>query len=130
MTAESFGERVRKRREQEGLSQAELAEKVGISRTYLSEIERGHATNLSWKVVESLTTELGLSIEPEVTGEQHLENLPPGLAELKASREDIPDQDIIMLASLKFRGKQPTTRDGWALIYNAIEVATKSAGQR
>lgn len=129
LTAKSFGKRVRERREQEGLSQAELAEKVGISRTYLSEIERDLATNLSWRVVESLTIELGLSIEPEVEGEQRLKNLPPGLAEFQASRDDIPEQDILMLASLKFRGKQPTTRDGWALIYNAIEVATKSAGQ-
>lgn len=130
MTTEHFGERVRKRREQEGLSQAELAEKVGISRTYLSEIERGLATNLSWRVVESLATELGLTVEPDSDVEQRLQDLPPGLAEFKASRKNIPDTDIVMLASLKFRGKQPTTPEGWALIYNAIEVATKSTGQR
>ena len=126
VTAESFGERIRKRRDQERLSQAELAERVGISRTYLSEIERGLARNLSWRVVESLTTELGLSVDPELDVEQSLENLPTGLAEFKASREDIPDQDIVMLASLKFRGKQPTTPEAWALIYSAIEVATRS----
>jgi transcriptional regulator with XRE-family HTH domain len=127
VTTERFGERVRERRIKEGLSQADLAEQVGISRTYLSEIERGLATNLSWRVVENLTTELGLSVTPELDAEQRLENLPPGLAEFAASREDVSEQDTVMLASLKFRGKQPTTPEAWALVYNAIEVATRSS---
>lgn len=124
MFVESFGERVRQRREQEGLSQAELADKVGISRTYLSEIERGRATNLSWKIVESLANELGLSVESEPEVEEHLENLPDGLEEFAKSR-NLPPQDILMLAQLKFRGKQPTTPAMWELLYRAIEVATK-----
>ena len=123
MTAESFGERVRKRREQEGLSQAELADKAGISRTYLSEIERGRATNLSWKVVEGLAAALGLSIEPESRVEEHIGELPPGLEEFAKSR-NLPAQDKLMLARLKFRGKQPTSPEMWALVYSAIEVAT------
>lgn len=123
MTAESFGERVRKRREQEGLSQAELADKAGISRTYLSEIERGRATNLSWKVVEGLAATLGLSIEPESSVEEHLDELPPGLEEFAKSR-NLPPQDKLMLARLKFRGKQPMSPEMWALVYSAIEVAT------
>ncbi len=38
---ENFGEMVRKRRRQAELSQEELAEKLGIHRTYMSFIERG-----------------------------------------------------------------------------------------
>jgi len=124
VTTEQFGERVRERRIQEGLSQADLAEKAGISRTYLSEIERGLATNLSWKVVEGLAAELGLRVEQEAHAEDPLENLPPGLAEFAKSR-DLPPQDILMLARLKFRGKQPTTPDKWELLYNVIEMATR-----
>lgn len=119
-----FGERVRERRVQEGLSQADLAEKVGISRTYLSEIERGVATNLSWKVVEGLAAELGLTVEQEPNVEERLENLPPGLAEFAESK-GLPPQDVLMLAGLKFRGKQPTTPDKWELLYNVIEMATR-----
>ena len=124
MTTGQFGERVRERRIQEGLSQADLAERVGISRTYLSEIERGVATNLSWKVVEGLAGELGLRIEQEPSAEDPLENLPPGLAEFAESK-DLPPQDVLMLARLKFRGKQPTTPDRWELLYNVIEMATR-----
>ena len=36
-----FGDNVRKRRCEEGLSQEKLAQTVGISRNYLSQIERG-----------------------------------------------------------------------------------------
>ena len=38
---ENFGEMVRKKRKQAELSQEELAEKMGIHRTYMSFIERG-----------------------------------------------------------------------------------------
>lgn len=38
---ENFGEMVRKKRKQAELSQEELAEKLGIHRTYMSFIERG-----------------------------------------------------------------------------------------
>jgi transcriptional regulator with XRE-family HTH domain len=124
MTTMQFGERVREQRLQEGLSQAELAEKVGISRTYLSEIERGVATNLSWKVVGRLTAELGLPVEKQGGAEDSMENLPPGLAEF-AKAKGLPPQDILMLARLKFRGKQPTTPDKWELLYNVIEMATR-----
>ncbi len=37
----NFGETVRKKRRQAGLSQEELAEKLSIHRTYMSFIERG-----------------------------------------------------------------------------------------
>jgi len=124
VTTECFGERVRYQRIQEGLSQSELAEKVGISRTYLSEIERGIATNLSWKVVEGLAAELGLKVEQESNVEDRLESLPPGLAEFAESK-DLPPQDVLMLARLKFRGKQPTTPDKWELLYNVIEMASR-----
>jgi transcriptional regulator with XRE-family HTH domain len=38
---ERFGFAVRLRREELGLTQEELAERVGIHRTYLSDVERG-----------------------------------------------------------------------------------------
>ena len=37
----NFGEQVKKKRKQANLSQEELAEKLGVHRTYMSFIERG-----------------------------------------------------------------------------------------
>lgn len=43
-TAASVGHAIRHYRKQAGLTQAELAEQVGIDRAYLSRLEQGHET--------------------------------------------------------------------------------------
>ena len=40
----TFGNMLRKRRTQMGISQEELANRAGLDRTYISLIERGHRT--------------------------------------------------------------------------------------
>ena len=56
-----FGDAVRDRREQLRLTQEDLAEKAGIHRTYLSDVERG-SRNLSLINIERLAAALDLSI--------------------------------------------------------------------
>lgn len=120
MDTDDFGKKVRDRRRDEKLSQAELAEKVGISRNYLSQIERGQAINLSWQVMERLTSVLGLKEDPVGTP-TGLVDLPPSLAAF-AQTADLPPDDVIMLARLKYRGQQPTTPEKWELLYNVIKM--------
>jgi transcriptional regulator with XRE-family HTH domain len=117
-----FGERVRERRIQEGLSQGELARKVDISRNYLSQIERGEATNLSWQLVERLTTILGLKEEHIEEAALDRATLPAGLAEF-AQTAKLPDDDVRMLARLQYRGRQPTSPTEWRILYNVIKAA-------
>jgi transcriptional regulator with XRE-family HTH domain len=50
---------IRKRRDGLGLSQEELARRARISRTYLSNLERGVSRNPSWAVLERLRAALG-----------------------------------------------------------------------
>jgi transcriptional regulator with XRE-family HTH domain len=120
----SFGQQVRARRRQEKLSQEELAQRVQISRNYLSQIERGQSTNLSWQVRQRINAVLGIQDEgfppsPEASG------LPPGLAEF-AARQQLPADDVAMLARLQYRGQQPTTPEKWELLYNVIKVTVGS----
>ncbi len=61
---ERFGDAVRARREELGLTQEELAERAGIHRTYLSDVERG-TRNVSLVNVERLAEALSLSL-PEL----------------------------------------------------------------
>jgi transcriptional regulator with XRE-family HTH domain len=112
---QSFGQRVHDRRKQEKLSQQDLADRVGISRNYLSQIERGTSNNLSWNVRQKLASVLGLGEE------ESQQALPPGLAEFAASA-GLPPGDIKMLADLQYRGKQPDTADKWKLLYNVIQM--------
>jgi transcriptional regulator with XRE-family HTH domain len=56
---ERFGDAVRARREALALTQEELAERAGIHRTYLSDVERG-SRNLSLLNIERLAAALGV----------------------------------------------------------------------
>lgn len=58
---ERFGDAVRTRREELGLTQEDLAEKAAIHRTYLSDIERG-SRNLSLINIEKIAAALALPI--------------------------------------------------------------------
>jgi transcriptional regulator with XRE-family HTH domain len=58
---ERFGYAVKLRREQLGLTQEDLAEKAGVHRTYLSDIERG-TRNVSLVNIERIAA--GLSVAP------------------------------------------------------------------
>jgi transcriptional regulator with XRE-family HTH domain len=58
---ERFGFAVKTRREDLNLTQEDLAEKAGIHRTYLSDVERG-TRNLSLINVERLAAALSMSL--------------------------------------------------------------------
>jgi transcriptional regulator with XRE-family HTH domain len=58
---ERFGFAVRSRREELELTQEEFAERVGIHRTYLSDVERG-IRNISLLNIERVAAALALSL--------------------------------------------------------------------
>ena len=58
---ERFGSAVRDRREALGLTQEEFAERAGLHRTYLSDVERG-TRNLSLVNIERVATALTLKL--------------------------------------------------------------------
>ena len=116
-----FGLQVRDRRKQEKLSQDILAQQVEISRTYLSQIERGEATNLSWKVRQNLCGALGLQVDGDGDRASELSGLPESLLAC-ATRLKLPPDDVQMLANLKYRGKQPDTSEKWEMLYNVIKM--------
>jgi transcriptional regulator with XRE-family HTH domain len=58
---ERFGFAVKTRREELNLTQEDLADKAGIHRTYLSDVERG-SRNLSFINIERLAAALSMSL--------------------------------------------------------------------
>jgi len=56
----SLGEWIKRRREAHGVSQRELADKAGISRSYLCDIERGRGTKPSVESLDHISTALGV----------------------------------------------------------------------
>lgn len=63
ITPESFGQRVRDRRRQLELSQASLADVVGVNRRVIGELERGKSSvqlGIALRVAEALGLDLAL----------------------------------------------------------------------
>ncbi len=58
-TAASIGPAIRHYRKEAGLTQAELADKVGLTREYLSRLEQGHEPEQLRRVV-AILRELGV----------------------------------------------------------------------
>lgn len=125
MALENFGKHVRRERKKQRYSQEELADEVGISRTYLSQIEQGKAQNLSLQLAQQLGTKLGIESpyqEKSSPGEGN--DIPKSLRKF-ADEDEIPESDIEMLADIEYRGEQPQRVDQWRIVYNVIKNATE-----
>ena len=122
MTSNTTGERIRRRREELGLTQTDLADKAGISRTYLSLIERGEAANFSYNVLSYLA--LALETTPAtLTGESDDEVLVSSSLREFALEERLDLEEVIGLSKLALRGREPKTADEWRKLYSAIASA-------
>jgi transcriptional regulator with XRE-family HTH domain len=56
-----FGARVRKLRQERGWTQVDLAERLGVDRSYLAQIEGGQR-NVSLAIIETIAAGFGLSL--------------------------------------------------------------------
>ncbi|HEX6700875.1 MAG TPA: helix-turn-helix domain-containing protein [Gaiellaceae bacterium] len=121
---ETFGDRVRRFREEAGMSPAQLATAARVSRSYLSELEsgRGSAQKPSAEILYRLAKALGVAMSdllgrPVITNPNR--DRPPSLVAF-AEAHNLPEADIAMLACIEFRGEKPKTPERWAFIYQAI----------
>lgn len=57
-----LGKTIREKRESQGLTQAELAEKAGLDRNYIGMVERGER-NPSYISLHKIATGLGLTVD-------------------------------------------------------------------
>jgi len=122
--ATAFGDRVRKRREAEGLTQDELAKEVGISRYYLGQIERGKVKNFSLEVARRLSNKLGLPMSEALDADDTLPGTIPDSLRQFAEESNVAPQDIAMLARIEYRGHQPQTPEQWHVLYTTIKAMT------
>lgn len=124
----AFGAEIRRRREEQGLSLTDLARMSGVSKGYLSQIEHGVATRPSAQTMFKLARALGTSIgelvgEAEAGANREVE-VPASLSEF-ARQEHLPEEDLQMLARIRYRGRVPRTVDDWRFIYESIRRSTE-----
>ena len=117
----ALSDRIKQRREEKQISAIELARRAEISKGYLSELESGRAPRPSGAVLFRIATALGTTVadllEQEVKPASRA--IPRALRDL-AERERLPEEDVQMLARIRFRGEQPATMEDWRYLYESI----------
>ena len=62
MSPKRLGKMLKQRREEQGLTQAALAHKVGVSQTYIAKLESGARTSPSLATLRKLAKALGVPV--------------------------------------------------------------------
>jgi transcriptional regulator with XRE-family HTH domain len=125
-----IGARIRQRREEAGLSLSRLAQEAGISKGYLWSLEKGDTDGRpSGRTLYAIARALGTTMA-DLLGREVLRDSPtevPDSLKRFADKEGLTDADVWMLASVNFRGRQPTNDEGWALVWGAIKASVRAS---
>src|SRR5207248_1673571 len=121
---ESLGGLVRRERQGLGWSLSQLADRTGLSKAYLSAIERGKSRRPGAETVRRLEGALGQLTHrsPEAL------DAPSGLIEL-ATERGLSQTELRSLSAIRIRGKQPRTKERWSFIYEAL-LSSESIDER
>ncbi|MGE0365474.1 MAG: helix-turn-helix domain-containing protein [Phycisphaerales bacterium] len=128
----SLAKRIQEARERAGLTLDELAKKAGISKTYLWELEndtkgeKKPSADVLLKLANALSTTIAnLMGLPEVQVDHTKVPLPSSLVAfrdwMKSIGEKVTDHDLRDLATMRFRGGQPRTKEDWFDLYRLLK---------
>lgn len=124
--ASEIGRRIREYREDRGWSLSHFADEAKVSKGYLWSLEndttptRPSADTL-YRIAETLGVAMSDLLGRKLLVEPTTE-VPRSLQEFAADRQ-LPQADVRMLASIRFRGDQPKSKGRWEYIYNAIRTS-------
>jgi len=123
----AIGPRIRRYREERGLSLSQLAAESGISKGYLWTLENedGHSrpsANTLHEIAEALGVLISDLLGRTLSHDIDDTDIPESLR-LFAEKNGLPKADIRMLASVRFRGRRPESEQRWEHIYNSIRLS-------
>jgi len=132
----SLAKKIRDERKKAGLTLDELADKAGMSKTYLWELEQDEdgVKRPSADVVLKIADALSLTIAdlmglPTVKVQKGTVNLPKSLIDFRDQQlkmgNKLSDQDLRELAGMSFRGGQPRTSEDWFAVYLAFARSSR-----
>lgn len=117
-------ERLKELRSDRQLTLKELAERSGLSVSYLSDIERGR-TVPTLATLEAISNALTVTVVDflsgvDFAGEITDASLPGGLVELRDDPtygSQLTPEWIETLSKIQMRGKRPETKDDWLMLF-------------
>ena len=131
---ETLGQRVRALRKKQKLSLNDLARLSGVSKGYLSQVERSLTVRPSALTIFSIAEALGTTVGELFDGrpEGGIDpsaglDLPDGLREF-AQEAELPPTDVNMLAAIRYRGAQPRDKEDWRFLYESIRRSIRVPG--
>lgn len=130
----ALSEQLRKRRLERNLSLSELGRRTGVSKGYLHQLENAPDTprpsaDILYRIAFALGTSVGDLLEKQIGGAgEELTDVPDELRQL-AIEEQLPDEDIKMLARITYRGKRPSTVEDWRFLYESIKRSIPRANE-
>ncbi len=121
-----LGEWVKTLRVNKGLTQGELARRVGVSNGYVSDLERGRIVGsvpALVKVAQALGMTFQQLLRPIYPPSVNTTGLPLGLRDLLHDPllgEGLTDDWVILLKGVEYQGKRPSTKEDFYLIYTTL----------
>jgi transcriptional regulator with XRE-family HTH domain len=90
-----IGDNIKKIREESNMSLSELAERIGISRPYLSLIESNQRTNIKSELLSKISESLNVPVST-LLGEEQQEELPIGFLHIarEAQKNGLTPDDV------------------------------------
>lgn len=125
-----IGNMITLRREEKGLSLAELARRTSISKGYLHNLESGEIQSPSADNLFKIANALGTTIADLMDEEHHVSLHSDTDTDSTSLREfadevGLPESDVEMLAGIRYRGKRPENKEDWRYIYESIKRTLK-----
>jgi transcriptional regulator with XRE-family HTH domain len=127
-----LGATIRFLRQGKGWALGDLADKSGVSKAYISDLENGAAGKPNIQYVFNVAVALDATLDQllkDATAKEQREkkrrsseDLPPGLSDLQRELE-LSDDEVEMLAQVHFRGNRPKDAEGWRFVLQAIRMA-------
>ena len=132
----SLAKRIHEERERAGFTLDQLADKAEVSKTYLWELEKDTkgtkkpSADVLLRIAEALSITIAdLLALPAVRVDETNVNLGPSLIEfrdwMKKIKEPLSEDDMRDLATMRFRGGQPKTKDDWYDLYRLMKRSTR-----
>lgn len=126
----NLSDNIKRLRKQKQLTQPKLAEISDISKGYIYLLEAGEMENPSLDILHKIANALECTIadlldEPKVVSTRSQTNIPDGLLTFAKKKqkagEPLDEDDLINLANIKFRGRQPETEEDWSYFYEIFK---------
>lgn len=108
MTREPIGEKLRRIREQKKISQEILAERSGVKRAHISQIETGKSRSITLRTAAALAQ--GLEVAPEIfLADRHREGLYISEHVLEGLLKELESKYSIFVTKLPYNGPRRKT---------------------